>query len=155
MFLIKNKYPWMAAIRMMDPSLSNGNLPWCGGTLVASKYVITAAHCLFTRGGRALTEKDFNVRLGEHNTHGSLDIPEVDIAVEKLIKHPQFNGDWRDSNDIAVIKLAEEANMKLYTPVCLATTSDDNSFYDKKAQVYQLSIFYLVTHSIGFKVLQG
>ena len=36
----KNKYPWMAAL------LSNGG-QFCGGTLVASKYVVTAAHCMF------------------------------------------------------------------------------------------------------------
>ena len=36
----KNKYPWVAAL------LSNGG-QFCGGTLVASKYVVTAAHCMF------------------------------------------------------------------------------------------------------------
>ena len=35
----KNKYPWMVYVRP-------GNFI-CGGTLVASKYVVTAAHCLF------------------------------------------------------------------------------------------------------------
>lgn len=37
-----NKYPWIVAL--ID---SNGNRWNCGGTLVASKYVITAAHCTF------------------------------------------------------------------------------------------------------------
>ena len=36
----KNKYPWVAAL------LSNGG-QFCGGSLVASKYVVTAAHCMF------------------------------------------------------------------------------------------------------------
>ena len=35
----KNKYPWMVAL----VSPSGGQ--FCGGTLVASKYVISAAHC--------------------------------------------------------------------------------------------------------------
>ena len=35
----RNKYPWMVYVRP-------GNYI-CGGTLVASKYVVTAAHCLF------------------------------------------------------------------------------------------------------------
>ena len=37
--LQKNKYPWMVYVRP-------GNFI-CGGTLVASKYVVTAAHCLY------------------------------------------------------------------------------------------------------------
>ena len=36
----KNKYPWVVAL------MSNGG-QFCGGTLVASKYVVTAAHCMF------------------------------------------------------------------------------------------------------------
>ena len=41
----KNKYPWVAAL------LSNGG-QFCGGTLVASKYVVTAAHCMYDEGMR-------------------------------------------------------------------------------------------------------
>ena len=126
----------MAAIKFVDPAMSNLNFPLCGGALVASKYVITASHCLYL-GSKAWTEKDLKVRLGEHNTHDSLDTPEVDIAIEKLIKHPQWNGDWRQSNDIAVIKLADEVNMNIYTPVCMATTLDEKTFYDVTAQVYK------------------
>ena len=35
----QNKYPWVVYVRP-------GNFI-CGGTLVASKYVVTAAHCLY------------------------------------------------------------------------------------------------------------
>ena len=37
-----NKYPWAVAI------VSSLGGQFCGGTLVASKYVVTAAHCMFT-----------------------------------------------------------------------------------------------------------
>ena len=39
--LQKNKYPWMVAL------MSSSGAQFCGGTLVASKYVVTAAHCMF------------------------------------------------------------------------------------------------------------
>ena len=53
------KYPWMAALLktkddlqiadlLVDGlSLVPGAAQFCGGTLVASKYVISAAHCMF------------------------------------------------------------------------------------------------------------
>ena len=36
---------------------------FCGGTLVASKYVISAANCMFNLDGTALANKDFQVKL--------------------------------------------------------------------------------------------
>ena len=51
-----NKYPWMVAV--VD-SLGG---QFCGGTLVASKYVISAAHCMFNLDGTSLTNTDFKVK---------------------------------------------------------------------------------------------
>ena len=53
-----NKYPWMVAILL--PSLF-GDEPWCGGTLVASKYVITAAHCTYDYDYDAINPSDMKV----------------------------------------------------------------------------------------------
>ena len=47
----KNKYPWMAAL--VD---STGG-QFCGGTLVASKYVISAAHCMFIIDQEGIQER--------------------------------------------------------------------------------------------------
>ena len=35
---------------------------FCGGTLVASKYVISAAHCMFNGDGSPSTSTDFKVK---------------------------------------------------------------------------------------------
>ena len=43
-----NKYPWIVSIAV--PGFNH----WCGGTLVASKYVVTAAHCMWA--DEALTQ---------------------------------------------------------------------------------------------------
>merc|ERR1719510_1095439 len=55
-----NKYPWMAA-------LVRGGGQFCGGTLVASKYVISAAHCMTNSAGGIHTDPDFQIRIGEHD----------------------------------------------------------------------------------------
>ena len=114
--------------------------PHCGGVLVASKYVISASHCFYPRNPRRQIyfEKDMKVRLGEHNTHGSLDPPETDFEIAKIILHPKWDGRFEYSNDIAVIKLASEVNMNLFTPACIATTAEERSFYDKTAQVFSI-----------------
>ena len=36
-----NKYPWMAYVYNREIGIS------CGGTLIASKYVVSAAHCVY------------------------------------------------------------------------------------------------------------
>ena len=53
----KNKYPWMVAL------VGSSGGQFCGGTLVASKYVISAAHCMFADQQETipLTASDFKV----------------------------------------------------------------------------------------------
>ena len=57
MFMLqKNKYPWM-----VDISLNS--VFYCGGTLVASKYVVTRAECLFYSNDSAVATSDVQVIL--------------------------------------------------------------------------------------------
>lgn len=44
------KYPWITFLRDEE-----GGEDFCGGTLVASKYVISAAHCMFDKEGKPRT----------------------------------------------------------------------------------------------------
>lgn len=53
------EYPWQAAILKKDPKES---VYVCGGTLIDSSHIITAAHCIKTYSGF-----DLRVRLGGEN----------------------------------------------------------------------------------------
>jgi len=131
-----NKYPWMAAI--MDGS---GSSQFCGGTLVASKYVITAAHCMFfdNDATQPLATTDVSVRIGDHNlaATGETSIPEKTVAVSAIYNHENYKPATGSlNNDITVLELAEEVDINVYTPACLAQTSDTTTFDGKIAQVY-------------------
>ena len=53
-------------------------------------------------------------------------------------EHENFFMDTVDdlNNDIAIIELAEEVDLSIYTPACLAKTSDTTTFDGKNAWVY-------------------
>ena len=53
---MENEYPWQVALL----SIQSSTLPFCGGTLVSNKEVLTARHC--TDGATAAY-----VVLGEHD----------------------------------------------------------------------------------------
>merc|ERR1711981_286813 len=125
----KNKYPWMVAL------VGSSGGQFCGGTLVASKYVISAAHCMFTLDGTALANTDFQIRIGEHDltTTGEGSLTEMTIDVASYTNHEDF---IMPNNDIVMIELAQEVDLTTYTPACMAKTSDTTTFDGKNAWVY-------------------
>jgi len=126
----KNKYPWMVAL--VDATTSKDS--FCGGTLVASKYVVSAAHCTAKNNASSPT---FKVRIGEHDltTSGEGSLKEMTIDVVSFTNHESYNTPEMH-NDITIIELAQEVDLTTYTPACLAKTSDTTTFDGKKAWVY-------------------
>merc|ERR1712173_254560 len=88
----EHEYPWQVGLVSR-----NGRSPWCGGTLISSSHVLTAAHC--TDGSAA---SSIRVILGEHNIADS-DFNRVDVA--EIINHPDYNSGTID-NDYAILRLA-------------------------------------------------
>ena len=123
----------------MAALLSNGN-QFCGGTLVAGKYVVTAAHCMFydQDATRAVPASAITVRLGDHDLASTTDTTIAkDVKVKTIFNHENYkpaNGSL--NNDIAVLELEEEVDLNVYTPACLAKTSDATTFDGKNALVY-------------------
>lgn len=83
----KGAHPWQVAI------FNRFKEAFCGGTLISSVWILTAAHCV---------RKRLYVRLGEHNLEIK-DGTEVEYRVEQAIKHPKYDKRTVD-NDVALLK---------------------------------------------------
>ena len=91
-------YPWQAALVFRDRSMHN-NGQFCGGALIGSRWVLTAAHCIVLTG---YTTDDFNVLLGQTTLREPI-TGEL-IEVEEIIVHPDYD-DGTNENDIALLRL--------------------------------------------------
>jgi len=125
-----NKYPWMTRVLTTKP---NGDKFSCGGSIVASKFILTAAHCLFKDGLQTMPSEpsDVEVIIGDHDTSSDTETTkQKTIQVAKVIIHEDYVSNVIDDmgaveapgpiNDIALLELEEEIDLMDYTPVCLA-----------------------------------
>ena len=90
-----NEYPWQVAL------LYNSKpAPYCGGSLLSSRVVMTAAHCVYSH-----PVDQMKVRLGEWNVkEQSEQLPHEDYQIERKEVHPDYNP-ATFQNDIALIRL--------------------------------------------------
>ncbi|XP_053548991.1 trypsin-like [Bombina bombina] len=91
----KNALPFQVSL--------NSGYHFCGGSLINSQWVVSAAHCY---------KASIQVRLGEHNIFAS-EGTEQFINSAKVIRHSGYNS-WTLDNDIMLIKLASPATLNSY-----------------------------------------
>lgn len=123
-----DEQPWTALVHF-------GNQPYettfeCGGALISSRYVLTAAHCVADRAKWS----NLTIRLGEWDTEATVDCiavqdfnefycadPAIDVPVEKVFIHEQYARHQRPQiNDIALLRLAQPVETTSWVrPVCL------------------------------------
>ena len=79
---------------------------------------------------------DVSVRIGDHDLEntGETTLPEKTIAVAAIKNHESYAA-ATTSNDITVLELSEAVDLNVYTPACMALTTDTTTFDGKTAHV--------------------
>uniref|UniRef100_A0A8C9QUW2 Peptidase S1 domain-containing protein n=1 Tax=Spermophilus dauricus TaxID=99837 RepID=A0A8C9QUW2_SPEDA len=96
---VPHSWPWQISLQYLKDDTWRHT---CGGTLISSNFVLTAAHCI----SNTLT---YRVALGKHDLtvdeEGSLF-----VGVDTIYVHEKWNS-FLVRNDIALIKLAEPVEL--------------------------------------------
>ncbi len=114
--------PWQVGLVYKPWNVSNYQAQFCGGSIISSWEIVTAAHCLFD------PSSDWNVHPNQlgivHGTATLSTTSKVSLAVASISIHPSWNWNTFD-NDVAVVRLAEPIALTpgLHQEVALATST--------------------------------
>ena len=125
------KYPWIVSLK--DENYKH----FCRGTFVASKYVISAAHCMFDEEGKPREKRNLNLEIGGDYVEGRrpANSPFDDTKLRPVYNytnHPKYNykpivNELLNTNpyDITLIEIGrkgwigKDADLTKHTPACM------------------------------------
>ncbi|KAM8771134.1 mannan-binding lectin serine protease 1 isoform 3-T3 [Rhynchonycteris naso] len=117
----KGTTPWIAMLSHL-----NGQ-PFCGGSLLGTNWIVTAAHCLHhpldpedpvLQDFYLLSPSDFKIILGKHWRYRS-DETEQHLSVKHIFLHPLYNPSTFE-NDVALVELSKGLVLNDFVmPICL------------------------------------
>ncbi|XP_030071968.1 mannan-binding lectin serine protease 1 isoform X2 [Microcaecilia unicolor] len=122
--------PWIAM-------LAQNGRPFCGGSLIGNKWIVTAAHCLHPQlniedpifhPDDIFHSSTFKIILGKHRTI-QRDDTEQTFQAKSILLHPLYNASTFQF-DVGLLELPEKAILNDYViPVCLPDTTPQKGDY--------------------------
>nr|KAF6311032.1 hypothetical protein mMyoMyo1_015892 [Myotis myotis] len=100
----ERQWPWQVSLQIKDEHV-------CGGSLIANRWVLTAAHCIFGF-------LDYTVKVGGIHVHHASKMA-VRVPVRDIVIHQDFSTFKTIENDIALVLLEFPVNYSTHIqPVC-------------------------------------
>ncbi|GLV42225.1 uncharacterized protein CBL_03811 [Carabus blaptoides fortunei] len=115
----RNEHPWLVAL--FEEKNGNPLTFFCGGNLISTKHVLTAAHCVYEKN-------NIQIKIGAHNNMQAFELGAYMRTVRSVIAHPEYATNSAHA-DISIAVLSEAlAYSQTIKPVCL--WNDDNELND-------------------------
>jgi secreted trypsin-like serine protease len=106
------EFPWQVALVLDGRDLFTGQ--FCGGSVIAATWVLTAAHCVWDdEAGALMDPSSFAVYWGSASLEGGGSI----VDIRRIVIHEDYTSAL-DGNDIALLELAGPIGAR---PIRLAT----------------------------------
>ncbi|KAJ1523857.1 hypothetical protein ONE63_010413 [Megalurothrips usitatus] len=104
------EWPWIAA-------LFNNGRQFCGGSLIDSTHILSAAHCVAHMSSWDVAR--LTVRLGDHNIRTNSETRHVEKKVQRVVRHRGFDSRTL-YNDVAILTLDSPVQYRHdIRPICM------------------------------------
>lgn len=117
-----NSWPWHVAIYQIS-----GNEYLCGATLVASSFVVTAAHCIqYKQQALPRQSSEIVLKLGKHDLAMQYERHSINAYPSGIFLHPDWNVETlKFESDIAIVALEVAVQYSAsIQPICLWKQED-------------------------------